>query len=297
MKAVFYHKPGSIYKDDPARCYHFPHQYLSRVEQTLGDMIIYYGPKSTKGRGYWAVGTVTAIREDPATARHYYAEISHYIDFDRLVPYSENGGYERKLFSSDGSMNGGRAVQAVRLIEADEFAAIVQAGLSQADPWPDRYDSLTDRPFDPASMPGFGEQPQMNLERPVVQQLANRKFRSAKFRQNIISIYDRTCALTGLRLINGHGRPEVEAAHIVPVEHNGPDSVRNGIALSGTVHWMFDRGLLSLADDFTILKSRHLNHDVSHLLRSDMKAVVPSDTGLQPHPHYLEWHRAHCFKQ
>jgi len=40
------------------------------------------------------------------------------------------------------------------------------------------------------------------------------------------------------------------------VEHRGPDSVRNGIALSGTVHWMFDRGLLSIDDDYAMLVAR-----------------------------------------
>lgn len=134
------------------------------------------------------------------------------------------------------------------------------------------------------------------MERPIVEQLTNRKFRDRKFAQNIKRLYDRTCAFTGLRLINGKGRPEVEAAHIIPVEHNGSDSIRNGIALSGTVHWMFDRGLLSLTDDFSILKSRHLNHDVSNLLVADMKAKVPRNPNHRPHPESLKWHRENCFK-
>ena len=99
--------------------------------------------------------------------------------------------------------------------------------------------------------------------------------------------------MTGLKLINGGGRAEVNAAHIRPVENDGPDSVQNGIALSGTVHWMFDRGLLSLDDDYSILLSRKLNHDVSHLLNRDMKALVPTDKRLRPHPAFLQWHREH----
>ena len=127
--------------------------------------------------------------------------------------------------------------------------------------------------------------------------MTKRKWRDAKFKQHVRIAYDRTCAFTGLRLINGQGRPEVEAAHIRPVEKGGNDWVRNGIALSGTVHWMFDRGLLSIEDDFTILRSRHLNHDVSHLLNHDMKANVPADSRLRPHPEYLGWHRTNVFKQ
>ncbi len=74
------------------------------------------------------------------------------------------------------------------------------------------------------------------------------------------------------------------------------DWIRNGIALSGTVHWMFDRGLLSLDNDFTIMQSRQLNYDVSHLIHKDSKAKVPQETRLQPHPKYLEWHRENIFK-
>jgi hypothetical protein len=37
-----------------------------------------------------------------------------------------------------------------------------------------------------------------------------------------------------LQIINGGGRTEVQAAHIRPVAAGGSDSVRNGLALSGT---------------------------------------------------------------
>ena len=71
------------------------------------------------------------------------------------------------------------------------------------------------------------------------------------FRRVVLRAYDEQCAITGLKLINGGGRAEADAAHIRPVEANGPDIVNNGIALSGTAHWMFDRGLIALSDDLT----------------------------------------------
>ena len=55
---------------------------------------------------------------------------------------------------------------------------------------------------------------------------------------------------TGLRLVNGGGRADVEAAHIWPVAEGGPDIVQNSIALSATCHWLFDRHLISLRDDY-----------------------------------------------
>ena len=36
--------------------------------------------------------------------------------------------------------------------------------------------------------------------------------------------------------------------HIRPVDANGPDIVSNGLAVSGTAHWMFDRELIGLDD-------------------------------------------------
>jgi Predicted restriction endonuclease len=299
-KAIFYHREDSRYDDDPARFYHFPKQYLGRVERTLGDFVIYYGPlKGKPGRYYSGVARVDDIQEDRSLADHYYAFVSHFLNFDVDVPFAENGGYEKALFKPDGTVNGGRAVQAVRIIEPSEFAAIVARGLSKEPEWPDRRDDDEAVPalhFAELEQAAYAHDPRAEVDRRIVQHLLNRPYREAKFKQHVREVYDRRCAFTGLRLINGRGRPEVEAAHIKPVEAGGPDSIRNGIALSGTVHWMFDRGLLSLADDFTILTSRHLNHDVSKLLVPDMRALVPDAPHLRPHPHYLEWHRSECFK-
>lgn len=303
MKAVFYHKPDSQYDDANGERYHFPHQYLSRVEPTIGDWIIYYGPLPKKaGRFYTGIAKVKGVRQDPDLEKHYYADLKDYIDFDRAVEYKENGGFEKRLVLPDGTISNGFKVQAVRKLEETEFAAIVAAGLSAEDEWPDRFDVSEDieKQEDlPPYQISEGDQAQfhaMPFVRPIIEQLTKRKWRDKKFKQNIRVAYDRTCAFTGLRLINGKGRPEVEAAHIRPVEAGGNDSIQNGIALSGTVHWMFDRGMLSLADDFTILESRQLNYDVSHLLNKDKKAKVPANLTHQPHPEYLAWHRENIFK-
>ena len=119
------------------------------------------------------------------------------------------------------------------------------------------------------------------------------------FRRIVLRAYDQRCAVTGLKLINGGGRAEFEAAHIRPVERNGPDSLRNGIALSGTAHWMFDRGLISLADDLEILVSRQVNDQegVRAMINRSGQALPPQRLSDRPHPHFLQWHRENCFKQ
>ena len=114
---------------------------------------------------------------------------------------------------------------------------------------------------------------------------------------SVRSAYGNRCALTGLRLINGGGRPEVQAAHIQPVARKGPDSVRNGVALSGTVHWMFDRGLVSIGDDYKILLAKnHVPDDVARLLNSSGLINLPNDATLYPNAHFLKFHRDKVFK-
>lgn len=299
MKGVFVHKRNSKYDDVKGLRYHFPKVYKSRVDQMLGDWFVYYEEnKNQTGRFYTSCAKVVNVRPDLKAKDHFYADLGGYLDFDRPVPYTENGGYESRLVMPDGRINGGTAQSAVRLIDEIEFNKIVNAGLSEEPAWPDRNDEDEpdkDQGIVPLDAYDFGPgQPELigaPANRRIVEQLISRKWRDKKFKFHVRRAYDRTCAFTGLRLINGKGRPEVEAAHIRPVEHGGNDWVRNGIALSGTVHWMFDRGLLSLSEDLTILQSRKLNHDLSNILVTDMRAQVPDREDLRPHPEYLKWHR------
>ena len=68
MKAVFTHKPSSIYDDLPEERYHFPRAYLRQVEQTIGDFIVYYEP----GR--------TGLTEQGRTERQAYVATALVID-------------------------------------------------------------------------------------------------------------------------------------------------------------------------------------------------------------------------
>jgi len=139
---------------------------------------------------------------------------------------------------------------------------------------------------------------EVNSSSAAMRQLTNRIVRDRNFRKNVLRAYGERCAITGLRLINGGGRAEVEAAHIRPVEHNGPDIVSNGIALSGTAHWMFDRGLIGLEDDLEILVSRQTNdrEAIDSMINGSGKLLVPERLADRPRVEFLTWHRENCFK-
>lgn len=132
--------------------------------------------------------------------------------------------------------------------------------------------------------------PPFEFERPIIEQLTARRFRDAAFARQVKAAYENRCAVTGLRILNGGGRPEVQAAHIRAVGDNGPDAVRNGLALSGTAHWMFDRGLIGVSDDYRILVARNaLPKEARKLIRS--KLILPQNPRARPHPRYLKHHR------
>ena len=91
---------------------------------------------------------------------------------------------------------------------------------------------------------------------------------------------------------------DVEAAHIRPAERDGPDIVSNGLALSGTAHWMFDRGQVGLADDLSILVSRQSNDfdAVTVMVNSSGKLLAPDRPANRPRMGFVTWHRENCFK-
>jgi putative restriction endonuclease len=296
-KAVFTTKVAPGYKDLPEARYHFQRSYLNRARQTVGDHIVYYEPRrpsvelsSMGGRqSYFGVARVTAVIEDSELADHYFALIDDYLDFDRPEPFAEGTEYyESALKKADGSTNRGAFGHAVRLIPDEEFDRILKSGFA-----PILEDSSS---LQYAPRPGWSE-PSIPFERPIVEMTVYRPFRERSFMHNVRSAYANRCAITGLRLINGGGRLEVQAAHIQPVASKGPDSVRNGLALSGTAHWMFDRGLISIGDDYKILVAKnHVPDDATRLLNQSGMINLPKDEAFHPNAQYLKFHRDQVFK-
>ncbi len=295
---VFIHRADSIYDDSPAEQYQFPKPYLSRALPLVGGWVLYYEPTSiTRTRGYFAAAQVRDIVPDPTARDMYLAliEPGTYLDFATPVPFAAaSGPVETGLLNEAGRISG-RAQSAVRPVSAADFNRIIGLGLAEEAPLLPRRDDASPAAGLQEEAAAYLAEP---LERPRVEQLTSRLLRDRVFRRVVLRAYDSRCAVTGLKLINGGGRAEVEAAHIRRVEANGPDILANGLALSGTAHWMFDRGLISVADDFAILVSRQVNDQdsVRAMLNRDGRIRVPERRVERPHPQFLRWHRENCFK-
>lgn len=280
---VFMHKDGSKYDDIPELHYQFPKVYLSRAERMVGDWIVYREPvKLPQSKGFFAVAKVERIVPDPDVPDRYRAliEPGSYLPFSPTVPH--------RVYRQPVERDLANAQAAVRPLSNSDFARIIALGLPEDDTLPRMGD------LEPLNRVQDTQVP-FEIERPIVQSLVNRPFRDRAFRRAVLQAYDGRCVVTGWKLVNGGGRLEAEAAHIRPVEHGGPDSVRNGLALSGTAHWMFDRGLIGFADDLSILVHRKVNdrEGVEAVLNPKRRLLAPEREEHHPHPQFLAWHREH----
>lgn len=288
MHAVFIQNPASIYDDAHGQWYNFPRQYLGMVTETVGDWVVFYEGK--RGAfGYTHVQKVIGVRPDPAIEGRFYADLDprEMLDFETIVPRKRPDG---TMYESSLPALRGNNTAAVRRLSQADFAAIVNAGLQEV---PDIDAHPREGPLH-SIQPGLSLHDQAPFTPDRRQILTSRPARDAAFARMVRRAYGGRCAISGLRLRNGGGRAEVQACHIKPVKAGGPDVVRNGIALSGTLHWMFDRGLIKVADDHSLLIS-HNKVDlptVERLVNPAMRLMLDDvDPRHHPHPDYLRWHR------
>lgn len=124
--------------------------------------------------------------------------------------------------------------------------------------------------------------------------------RSAAFRQEIMRLYDYTCAACRLRIITPEGRSAVDAAHIIPYSESQDDGIGNGLALCKLHHWALDAGLVTLDDRYRLLVSNAFEergHAALLLRNLDAKPILlPRQKPFFPSLHAVRWHRAHRFQ-
>lgn len=292
-------KRDSGYDDDITWRYHFPGKsnYLIAARDALGDRVLFREPQRNGGRrAYLASAMVVDIKPDQDRSGHFYAYVDDYFDFASPVPFVVAGRYwEAPLRGIADANRIGQALQgkSMRPILDQDFDAIVLAGLSETLATENAVRLGLDFPTE--GFPPFAKQVGMaeSVDRRVEQMLVNRKIRDANFRLQVCRAYEDRCAVTGLRIINGGGRSEVQAAHIRPVAAGGPDVVPNGLALSATVHWLFDRHLISIDPEYRLLVSHNrVPSELRSLFRPDHEGLhLPKDRRQLPHPAFLAHHR------
>lgn len=118
------------------------------------------------------------------------------------------------------------------------------------------------------------------------------------FRNTLLSAYEGRCCVTGLS-----NSQLLTASHIVPWHQDRHNRVnpRNGLLLSALHDRAFDVGLMSVADDFTVLVAESVlatakDAFLTTALASCHGRPIRRPTKFQPAQDFLAYHRRHIFR-
>ena len=116
------------------------------------------------------------------------------------------------------------------------------------------------------------------------------------FRVVVMEGYQRRCAVTGEKTL-----PVLEAAHIRPYADDGPHSISNGIFLRSDLHTLFDRGYITITNDYHVAVSRRIRDEFSngreyYALEGKALQITPQSAADRPSKEFLEWHQNNCFR-
>lgn len=105
--------------------------------------------------------------------------------------------------------------------------------------------------------------------------------RSNVFKRKIPKIYNYTCCISGLRIDSLFEVSMIDACHIIPFSESYNDTITNGIALCPNLHRAFDRGLISIDNDYRVLISDRFNE------YNDSTYSIKQFNGKQIHLPYM----------
>jgi putative restriction endonuclease len=116
------------------------------------------------------------------------------------------------------------------------------------------------------------------------------------FRVLITDTYQRRCTISGERTL-----PVLEAAHIMPYEKSGPHEISNGLLLRADIHKLFDKGYLTVTDQYKIEVSKRIREEFEngrdyYQYHGRDLFVLPSHKSDNPSPIFLRYHNQNVYK-
>ncbi len=119
--------------------------------------------------------------------------------------------------------------------------------------------------------------------------------RSSAFKREIPKIYDNTCSISGMRIDATINISMIDSCHIVPFSKSYDDTITNGIALCPNLHRAFDRGLISIDENFKVLIRKTFTESTQtpYLIRAfeGKKINLPQNTAYRPSQENIARHR------
>lgn len=103
------------------------------------------------------------------------------------------------------------------------------------------------------------------------------------FRENILRIYNRTCCVSGSKIV-----AVLEAAHIKDHHESKNNDLRNGLCLRSDIHTLFDRGLLKIDTNYSIQLDDSIK-DSEYGKLEGQKINLPDHEIDYPKKTYIKW--------
>lgn len=134
-------------------------------------------------------------------------------------------------------------------------------------------------------------EPEKITARETVLSQVKKKIRDSSFKKRILNAYGNRCAMCSVQL------KLIDAAHILPVQHNGNDSNDNGIALCAIHHRAYDSHLVTFDESYNIMinEKKHLLLQRLNLdsgfdkFKNDLRPMIilPPTIQDRPNVHYI----------
>jgi putative restriction endonuclease len=148
------------------------------------------------------------------------------------------------------------------------------------------------------------EHPEMyreEIERLIEQKNEDEIFiRSNIFKREIPLLYDNTCSISRLKITSTVDVSMIDACHIHRWSESHDDTRKNGIALCPNLHRAFDRGLITIDNNYRLLISSAFNENLSNYNISQFRddvILLPKDIKDYPSLEKLDWHRKNIFRK
>ncbi len=289
-------REGSGWNDSEDH-YEFPRRYLAQFEKALEDgpaVALIYEPRREGGRRSFVAWTEIRTKPQPSPkAGDFFVPFQDGLrSFDQPVPLEIGGvAVEHRLRRIErrgwGAALQGKSVRSISETNAIEILMLGSANYSRTR----SYEISGEGSAMPAR------------SRHVVTRLD----RDAKFRDGVLSGYRFQCAITGLGVGPGPASRlfgVLDAAHIRPVSQEGSDRPSNGIAMTPTLHRLFDAGLFTLEPkrgEIIVKRSPQLQESMlvsakaRIALEDGMRISLPGDLGCRPSRDDLDFHRRRVF--
>nr|WP_293835534.1 HNH endonuclease [uncultured Arsenicibacter sp.] len=124
--------------------------------------------------------------------------------------------------------------------------------------------------------------------------------RGGAFKKEVPKLYGYRCCISGLKIDATFNVSMIDACHIVPFAKSYNDTITNGIALCPNLHRAFDRGMISVDENFKVIVSERFTESKDNLYSIKQLAgksiLLPAAPRYRPLTENFAWHRKHTFK-